>query len=72
MNFGEKLGRLDEILKQLEEGKLPLDESLALFERGVGLVREAKEFLDEAEQKVTLLARDGEEIPFARDGGEPV
>jgi exodeoxyribonuclease VII small subunit len=66
MNFGEKLENLDEILRQLEEGKLPLDEALSVFERGVALVREAREFLEKAEQKVTLLTREGEEIPFTR------
>jgi exodeoxyribonuclease VII small subunit len=66
MNFSEKLESLDEILRQLEEGKFSLDEALAVFERGITLVREAREFLEKAEQKVTLLTQDGEEVPFAR------
>jgi exodeoxyribonuclease VII small subunit len=66
MNFSEKLENLDEILRQLEEGKLPLDEALAVFERGIALVREAREFLEKAEQKVTLLTQEGEETPFTR------
>ena len=65
MNFSEKLENLDEIVRQLEEGKLPLDEALSVFERGVALVREAREFLEKAEQKVTLLTQEGKEIPFA-------
>lgn len=66
MNFGENLEQLDVVLKQLEEGKLPLDEALKVFERGVALVRESRDFLARAEQKVTLLTREGEEIPFER------
>jgi exodeoxyribonuclease VII small subunit len=66
MNFSEKLENLDEILRQLEEEKLPLDEALAVFERGIALVREAREFLEKADQKVTLLTQEGEEIPFTR------
>jgi exodeoxyribonuclease VII small subunit len=66
MNFSEKLDKLDEILRQLEEGKLPLDEALSVFERGVALVREAREFLEKAEQKVTLLTQEGEEVPFGQ------
>ena len=66
MNFSENLEQLDAVLKQLEEGKLPLDEALKVFERGVALVRESRDFLAQAEQKVTLLTRDGEEIPFER------
>ncbi|MDR1977341.1 MAG: exodeoxyribonuclease VII small subunit [Synergistaceae bacterium] len=66
MKFDENLEQLDEILKRLEEGKLPLDEALSMFERGVALIRESRIFLDEAEQKVTLLAQDGEEVPYVR------
>ncbi len=65
MNFSENLERLDVILKQLEEGKLPLNEALKVFESGVALVRESQDFLDKAEQKVMLLTQEGEEVPFS-------
>jgi exodeoxyribonuclease VII small subunit len=45
---------------------LPLDEALLIFEHGVALVRGSRKFLNEAEQRVTLLTQDGEEIPFVR------
>ena len=64
MKFDKNLERLDEILRQLEEGTLPLDEALSVFERGVALVRESQKFLDEAQQKVTLLTQDDKEVPF--------
>jgi exodeoxyribonuclease VII small subunit len=64
MKFEETLRQLDEALRNLEDGDLTLDEALDLFERGVGLVREAGKFLDEAEQKITLLTQDGEEVAF--------
>jgi exodeoxyribonuclease VII small subunit len=64
MNFGENLKHLDAILKQLEEGRLPLDEALEVFEKGIALVRESRDFLAQAEQKVTLLTQNGEETPF--------
>ncbi|MDR1376594.1 MAG: exodeoxyribonuclease VII small subunit [Synergistaceae bacterium] len=64
MKFDENLERLDEILNQLEEGKLPLDDALSIFEQGVTLVRESRKFLEEAEQKVTLLTQDNGEVPF--------
>jgi exodeoxyribonuclease VII small subunit len=66
MKFDESLERLDEILQQLEEGHLSLDETFSIFEQGVTLVRESQNFLDEVEQKVTLLTQDDEEIPFVR------
>ena len=64
MNFGETLRQLDETLEGLENGDISLDEALDLFERGVNLVREAGKFLNEAEQKITLLTQDGEETEF--------
>ena len=70
MNFGEKLEQLDEILKQLEEGQLPLDQALSVFERGVSLIRESRAFLNEAEQKVTLLTQEDGEIPFTPQARE--
>ncbi|MDR2137480.1 MAG: exodeoxyribonuclease VII small subunit [Synergistaceae bacterium] len=66
MGFDKNLRQLDEMLARLEEGKLPLEEALSIFERGVTLVRESREFLDKAEQRVTLLTKDGEEAPFVR------
>ena len=66
MNFDETLRQLDDTMRRMEEGDLPLVEALALFERGVGLVREGEKFLNEAEQKITLLTQDGEETAFAR------
>lgn len=51
--------RLDEIVRLLEDGKAPLDKSLALFEEGVNLVSVCKKRLDGAEQKVKQLTENG-------------
>ncbi|MDR1622861.1 MAG: exodeoxyribonuclease VII small subunit [Synergistaceae bacterium] len=61
MKFDENLAQLDEILRRLEEGKLPLDDalSLSMFEQGVALIRESRKFLNETKQKVTLLTQGG-------------
>ena len=67
MAFGENLERLDEVLRRLESDPMPLDEALDAFEQGVSLVRESRRILEEAEQRVTLLTREGE-IPFAGVG----
>ena len=68
LSFEDSIRRLDEIVKHLEEGDLPLEESLALFEEGTGLVKNCGALLDEAEQKVMLLrtGKNGEltEEPF--------
>lgn len=61
MSFEEALARLEIIVKSLEGGKAPLDESLSLFEEGVALVRLCNNKLDTAEKKVKILTGNGEE-----------
>lgn len=53
--FEESLGRLEEIVKVLENGNAPLGDSLKLFEEGVALVRACSEELDAAEKKIIEL-----------------
>lgn len=55
MDFEKKLNRLEEIVKKMESGDLKLDESLKLFEEGVGLTRKCQDELEQAEQKVKQL-----------------
>lgn len=55
MEFENKLGRLEDIVKKMESGDLALEESLKLFEEGVKLSRECHTQLDQAEQKVKIL-----------------
>ncbi len=69
MTFSDNLERLDAILKRLEGERLPLDESLKIFEEGVSLVRKSREFLEKAEQKVTILTGSGE-VPFEQGEGK--
>ena len=67
-SFEQKLSRLDEIVRHLEKGDLPLSDSLALFEEGTGLLTDCSKMLEEAEQKVVKLRkgadRQPEELPF--------
>ena len=60
-SFEESLKKLETIVDQLEQGDLPLEESLKLFEEGVGLSAACKKELDAAEGKVQILVkqRDG-------------
>lgn len=54
-NFETAIARLEEIVKLLEGGNAPLDESLELFEEGVSLVKLCNSKLDNAEQKIKLV-----------------
>jgi exodeoxyribonuclease VII small subunit len=55
--FEESLKKLESIVDRLEKGDLPLEDSLKLFEEGVGLSAVCKQELDAAEGKVQLLIR---------------
>jgi exodeoxyribonuclease VII small subunit len=54
--FEEALAELEAILRELEDGATSLEDSLARYERGVGLLRRCYDQLQQAEQKVRLLA----------------
>jgi exodeoxyribonuclease VII small subunit len=56
-SFEESLKNLETIVDQLEKGDLPLEQSLKLFEEGVGLSAVCKQELDVAEGKVQTLIR---------------
>jgi exodeoxyribonuclease VII small subunit len=55
--FEDALARLEERVRRLESGELPLAEALDLYEQGVELARTCHEQLEEAEQRVAALAR---------------
>ena len=50
--FEQNMARLEQIVRSLERGDAPLEESLKLFEEGTGLVRSCGKLLDEAELQV--------------------
>lgn len=62
--------RLEEAVHALEQGGLPLDESIALFEQGMVLAKQCRELLDGAELKVTSLfeAFQADGVPGGRAG----
>lgn len=55
LNFEEALRQIEEIVHELEEGEVGLEQSLARFEEGIGLLRRCYRFLEAVEQKVELL-----------------
>ncbi len=67
-SFEKDLERLEEIVAGLEEGGLPLEESLKQFEEGVALVRQCEKTLKAAERKIDMLVRgesgELEAVPF--------
>ena len=58
MTFETAIAELEQIVKYLENGNVPLDSSIEKFERGSMLVKFCSKKLDEAESKIRLLFKD--------------
>lgn len=58
IKFEDALQRLEQIVDQLETGNLALEDSLKVFEEGVGLARRCAKYLDDAEKRIEALTRD--------------
>ena len=58
VKFEECLARLERIVGALESGNLPLEESLKVFEEGVALARHCGRYLEDAERRIEMLAKD--------------
>ena len=67
IKFEDALQRLDEIVRHLEKGDLPLNDSLSLYEEGTGLITACSKMLDEAEQRVVKLKKGPDRSPIEMD-----
>lgn len=72
VTFEQAMARLEEIVRLLEKGDAPLEDSMRLFEEGAKLARTLGVQLDQAEQKISLMTQDeqGEIAAQPFDGGE--
>jgi exodeoxyribonuclease VII small subunit len=65
-SFEASLEALEQIVRELESGDLPLDKSLELFEDGIRLSRQCQERLSQAERRIEVLLRDNQGRPAVR------
>jgi exodeoxyribonuclease VII small subunit len=63
MPFERAIEELESIVKRLEEGKVPLEESVAIYERGETLKRRCEELLRQAEARVEKITLDASGKP---------
>jgi len=59
--FEDALHKLEALVRKMESGELSLEESLKAFEEGIRLARQCAQKLDDAERRVEVLLRDGDE-----------
>jgi exodeoxyribonuclease VII small subunit len=62
-SFEASLEALEQIVHELEQGDLPLEKSLELFEQGISLSRQCQERLSQAERRIEVLLRDNQGRP---------
>ncbi len=62
MKFEEAMQNLEKIALELEKGDLDLDTSMEKFEQGMKLSKECNKILEEAEKKITILIKNGDEL----------
>jgi exodeoxyribonuclease VII small subunit len=70
VDFESALKELEALVEKMEQGDIPLEESLQHFERGIQLTRQCQQSLQAAEQKVQILLEKGnttETKPFSND-----
>lgn len=58
IDFEKSIDELEEIVSKLERGECSLDESIKLFERGMGLSKDCRETLESARQKIINLTEE--------------
>jgi exodeoxyribonuclease VII small subunit len=69
-SFEAGLLELEQIVKEMESGELPLERALALFEKGMKLSETCRKQLEEAETRIEVLVRKGDKVqaePFGAD-----
>ncbi len=62
MIYEKAMQKLEKIISQLEEGSIPLEKSMSLFEEANKLAVYCKTCLDNAEQRIVRLMQDGTEV----------
>ena len=72
--FEQSLGELESVVKQLESADLPLEKAVQLFERGMHLSEACRKQLTDAETRVEILMKKGDDVeaePFLPEADDP-
>ena len=67
MTFEESMARLEQIVRTMERGEAPLDESLKLFQEGTELVSRCGKLLDDAQLQIKKVVKTADGTPDLED-----
>lgn len=69
--FAQSMTDLEQIVRRLEQGDVPLEEAIDLYKKGMELSKECHEKLSQAEQQlISIVGEDGTKQPFTSTNGE--
>ena len=68
--FNDAMQQLEEIVRQLEQGDVPLEEALTLYQKGMELSKVCHDKLQNAEEQLVTMMKNGKETPvdIGKDG----
>ena len=61
VTFEQALAKLEQIVTEIEEGKVPLEESIERYAKGIALIKQCREILDAAEKDIQILVKGQDE-----------
>jgi exodeoxyribonuclease VII small subunit len=61
LGFEETIRLLTSIVEKIEQGKIPLQESIEQYEKGMGLIKHCRDILQKAEKKIELISQQDKE-----------
>ena len=67
LNFESAMQRLEEIVEEMESGKMPLEDLIVRYEEGMKLVKVCQERLADAEQRIEIITRNNAGKPIVKD-----
>lgn len=68
--FEDSMKKLEDIVRKMEAGDLPLDEALKSFEEGIKLIRSCQDKLEEAQRRVEMLLGNEDSLRVKQFNGE--
>lgn len=72
LTFEEAIGQLKEIVGKIEQGEIPLQDSLEQYEKGMALIKHCRTILQKAEKRIEKISKEGPSEPESQDDDEPL
>jgi exodeoxyribonuclease VII small subunit len=72
LTFEESIGQLKDIVGQIEQGEIPLQDSLDQYERGMALIKHCRGILQKAEKRIEKISKEEAPAPETEEDSEPL